>query len=346
LAALAGGCLLPESRRKTERSSSVVAYLYPNQSNPVPPKEIPVLRLPLRVGIAFVPSGLGRAGGSYRGPGDVSETQKTTVLQRVAAEFKGLEYIESIEVVPSTYLRPAGGFENLGQLRRMLNFDVVALVAYDQVQFTDSNFLSLAYWTIVGAYVFHGNKNDTQTLLETAVYDIRSRHLLFRAPGVSEVKGGAAIVYVGEKLREDASKGFDAATNDLIKNLKTQLEEFRTRVKTAPNTVARIEHKPGYRGGGDLGGLFAAALAALTGVWWLSSRRRRVRRKISRQPGAPRGHSPGPRSRSSWVRWRSPGCRANTWCSTGRKSPLVNGGGCGRGNLPTSAWVTWPGIWQ
>jgi rhombotail lipoprotein len=61
-----------------------------------------VLRLPLRVGIAFVP-----------GVSDISEQQKTLLLTRVAAEFKGLDYIQSIEIVPSTYLRTGGGFENL-----------------------------------------------------------------------------------------------------------------------------------------------------------------------------------------------------------------------------------------
>lgn len=240
--------------RKTQRSSSVVSYLYPNQSNPLPPTAIPVLRLPLRVGVAFVPSERG---------GDITELQKNALLQRVAAEFKGRDYIETIEVVPSSYLRAAGGFENLDQVRRLLNVDVIALVAFDQVQFSDENFLSLTYWTIVGAYLFHGNKNDTQTLMEAAVYDIASRHLLFRAPGASEVKAGAAAVYVREQLREQGGKGFDLATDNLIVNLKTQLEEFRTRVRQAPGTVARIEHKPGYSGGGSFGGAFALALAIL-----------------------------------------------------------------------------------
>lgn len=251
------GCMF--SHQRTQRSSSIVSFLYPKQSNPRPPTAIPVLRLPLRVGIAFVPSE-GR---------HVSEMQKTALLQRVAAEFKGREYIESIEVVPSTYLRAGGGFENLEQVKRMLNFDVVALVAYDQVQFTDANFLSLAYWTIVGAYIFHGNQNDTQTLMEASVYDIQSRHLLFRAPGASQVKASAAAMYAEEKLREDGAKGFDAATNDLIANLKTQLEDFRTRMKEAPDTVAKIERKPGYTGGGSIDGGFVVALLALAaaGAW-------------------------------------------------------------------------------
>ncbi len=48
----------------------------------------------------------------------------------------------------------------------MYDIDVIALVSYDQVQFTDGSFLSLTYWTIVGAYVVAGEKNDTSTMLD------------------------------------------------------------------------------------------------------------------------------------------------------------------------------------
>jgi rhombotail lipoprotein len=254
---LSGGCAV--FNRSSHHASSVVNYLYPAKSRPLPPTSIPVLRLPLRVGIAFVPSS---THSGYAGADGISEMKKAALLQRVADEFKGRDYIETIEILPSTYLRPGGGFDNLEQVRGLLNIDVVALVAYDQVQFTDDRLLSLAYWTIVGAYIVNGNKNDTQTLMEAAVYDISSRHLLFRAPGTSQVKGNTTVLKLDEKRREDRVKGFDAATTELIANLKTQLEGFRERVKNAPGEV-QIEHKPGYRGGGAVGGVFVAALALL-----------------------------------------------------------------------------------
>ena len=271
LAAICGGLLLLEAGgcysfwggpQQRHQASSVVGYLYPDETDPVPPAGLPVLRLPLHVGVAFVPSGSRRnpGYGSSDGP---SEAQKTALLQRVADEFKGRDYIDQIEIVPSTYLRPGGSFANLNQVRRLLGVDVIALVAYDQVQFTDENLLSLSYWTIVGAYLFHGNKNDTQTLFEAAVYDIRSQHLLFRAPGASSVQGGSAAVYVNEHLRADSSKGFDLAVKDMIGNLTTQLEDFRTRVKQSPDTLAHIEHQPGYTGAGAFGGGFVALLACL-----------------------------------------------------------------------------------
>jgi hypothetical protein len=72
--------------RNTERSSSIVGYLYPDQKDPLPPTSIPVLRLPLRVGIAFVPP---VASGGYYGEPRISEMQKNALMQRVADEFKG-----------------------------------------------------------------------------------------------------------------------------------------------------------------------------------------------------------------------------------------------------------------
>lgn len=252
-----------DGARRADRSSSVVAFLYPQQANPLPETSIPVLRLPLRVGIAFVPSAQGGA--------VASEVQKSALLERVAAEFRGRDYIQSIEIVPSTYLRPGGSFSNLDQVRSLLGVDVIALVAYDQVQFTSENLLSLSYWTIVGAYIFQGNRNDTHTLMEAAVYDIPSRHMLFRAPGASQVQAKAAAMYMAEQLRTDSAQGFDTATADLIRNLKTQLEAFRERVKQRPEEV-RIEHSSGYRGGGSAGALFVAALALLVAARWLARR--------------------------------------------------------------------------
>lgn len=246
--------------RKAERSSSVVGFLYPGKNEPLVIPGVPVLRLPLRVAVAFVP-------GKGEGRADFSEAQKAELLKKVAAEFKAYPFIESIQIVPAGYLRPGGGFDNLDQVRGLLGVDIVALLAYDQIQFTDENRLSLAYWTIVGAYFFHGNKNDTHTLMEAVVYDVPSRKLLFRAPGVNLTQANSTFVGLQDRLRTDSVKSFDAATLDLAKNLKGELEAFRERLKRAPEE-ARIEHKPGYSGGGAVEGWWAGVVLVLLGVGW------------------------------------------------------------------------------
>lgn len=261
--------------RRADRTSSIVEYLYPGVTNPLAPTALPVLHLPLRVGVAFVPSANGPH--PYGSSTTISEMQRAQLLQRVAHAFEGKDYIAAIEIVPSTYLRPAGGFENLEQVRRMLNLDVVALVSYDQVQFTDQNRLSLAYWTIVGAYFLDGNKNDTQTLMEAAVYDIASHQLLFRAPGAGRIKASSTLLQVDERLRSDSGQALQLATDDMIANLRMQLEDFRERMKTAPDTVAKIERRPGYTGAGAVSRWFALCLVGIF-AW---SQRRPLRRAMS-----------------------------------------------------------------
>lgn len=256
-------------RTEARYTSSVVEYLYPGQQRAESPA-VPRLALPLRVGVAFVPDG--KTG--PQGP-RLSEKEKMDLMERVSGEFKKYSFVQSIELIPSAYLRPAGGFDNLGQIRTMYGTEVIALLSYDQVQHTDQGLLSLSYWTIVGAYIFKGEKNDTSTMIDAAVYDVTSRKMLFRAPGTSHVKGKATLVNLSEQLREDSSAGFRIAADDLAVNLEDQLARFQEKVKEAPQEY-QVVHKEGHGGGGmaSLGPAFCAAVLGLAGVC-LSSRKRR-----------------------------------------------------------------------
>ncbi len=127
----------------------------------------------------------------------------------------------------------------------MYGIDIIALVSYDQVQFTDEGVLSLTYWTIVGAYVVSGEMNDTSTMLDTVVYDIKSKKMLFRAPGTSVVKGSATPVNLSKQLREDSLKGFNIASEEMTKNLHMQLTRFKENIKKNPEQV-KIVHREGY----------------------------------------------------------------------------------------------------
>jgi rhombotail lipoprotein len=259
----------------TRNATSIVDYLYPNTRDPVVTPSVPVLTLPTRVGIAFVPGGVqGQRVGVFRGSQGFSltEAKKMAVMQEVANHFKKYPFVKDIELIPSAYLTPRGGFANLDQVRTMYGVDVVALISFDQTQFTDEGFLSLAYWTIVGAYVVKGQKNDTHTMLDAVVYDISSRKLLFRAPGTSHINGSATLVNLSEQLRKDSEAGFNEATKQMITNLDQQLVAFRERVKERPAeyTVVRTA---GSRGGGALDG-FMLVLLAVLGVGFLWMRRR------------------------------------------------------------------------
>jgi rhombotail lipoprotein len=262
---LLAGCIHFNNPRKSDRSSSVVDFLYPGRGELTVEPSIPELKLPLRVGLAFLPS-------PRQQRQALTEAQKSLLLQKVADRFRQEKFVRDIQVIPTLYLREKGGFDNLDQLQHLLGIDVVVLVAYDQVQFTDENMLSLSYWTIVGAYIFHGNRNDTSTLMEAVVYDIPSRSLLFRAPGIDQTHSSSTAIKTGERQREDGVHSVDLAIADLIKNLDTELTSFRQRVREGTAKV-KITHREGYTGGGSLSLPFVLALAGLGLTYQLRRRR-------------------------------------------------------------------------
>ncbi len=218
---------------------------------------VPHMALPLRVGIAFVPETKDDRNRSR----PLDEAARRKLLEDVADHFKDLPFVSGIEIIPSTYLTPGGGFRNLDQIAAMHDIEAVALVAFDQIQHSDETLLSISYLTIVGSYVIPGEKNDTSTMLDTAVYHIPSRKMLFRAPGTSSVKGRATPINVVEHLRKNSAEGFAKANEQMIANLDAELERFKVRVKEQPEQFV-VSHKPGYRGGGGFGPTLAAALLA------------------------------------------------------------------------------------
>ncbi len=261
--------------------SSVVEYLYPGKAEPVEKASIPILSLPLKVGIAFVPEVVSKRSGVPLAKmperfSAVTEQEKMTLMKEISEDFKKYPFVKQpIELIPSQYLTPGGSFTNLDQIHTMYGVDVIALISFDQVQFTDEGFLSMTYWTLVGAYVVRGERNSTSTMMDAAVYHIPSRKMLFRAPGVSAIKSSATPVNLTEKLREDAHLGFKDASKDLVTNLETQLQAFQERVKSSPEEF-KVVHTSGYRGGGSFDLLTAVMLTGFGGyALWSGWRRKK-----------------------------------------------------------------------
>ncbi|HOE17117.1 MAG TPA: rhombotarget lipoprotein [Syntrophorhabdaceae bacterium] len=241
LIVVASLCVLAGCSTATTRThSSVVQYLYPDKEEPVETSTVPTLTPPVKVGIAFVPELMPLRSGKQlaiqpQKASPITEQEKMALLKEISDDFTKYPFISKpIEIIPSQYLTPGGSFRNLDQIRSMYGVDIIALLSYDQAQFTDEGFLTLTYWTLVGAYVVKGEKNSTSTMMDTAVYHIPSRKMLFRAPGVSNIKGSSTPVNLSEQLREDAHKGFKEAAANLIENLHTQLQLFRDRMKSLP----------------------------------------------------------------------------------------------------------------
>lgn len=236
-------------------SSSLVDYLYP--AGEIPPninETIPHLKLPLRVGIAFVPGQTGRHA--------ISEATKMQLLETVKSEFTDREYIEHIEVIPDTYLRSSKGINGMQQVARLHGVDIMALVSYDQVAVSEDNPASFLYWTIVGSYVIKATSNEVQTFVDTAVFDVVTARLLFRAPGGNQSSDRSTLIESDEVIRKTKDSSFSAAMSAMTQNLSIELDRFKERIKEDPQ-IAQTEWKPGH-GGGAMGLWFLIALTALS----------------------------------------------------------------------------------
>ena len=245
-------------------SSSLVDFLYPDGE--IPPtvnEQMPHLTLPLRVGIAFVPS---------RSHNDISATEKQDLLEQVASAFRDRPYVDSMEAIPENYMQSARGTQGMQQVAAMYGVDVMALVSYDQISFSAERDSALLYWTIVGALVVKGNSHEVQTMIDTAVFDVQTSQLLFRAPGTHHEQDNATLMDTGKELRKLKGAGFVAATDDMIVNLDAELDGFREAVEKGER--AEVEWRAGSGGGGSLSWLVLASLTFLAGA----SRCRNMRR--------------------------------------------------------------------
>ena len=258
----------------TERStsSSLVDYLYPGDQRPViDPETTPRLELPLRVGIAFVPTSRRSWGGGLQ----PTEARKVELLEKVKAAFEGVDYVEDIQVIPSNYLGSGGGFQALEQTSRLHDLDVFALVSWDQVVNTEDTPLSVLYWTIIGSYVIPASKNSVSTMLDTAVFDIRTRKLLLRAPGYDHASQQSTAIgsESGQKRISDVS--FESAVAKMSDNLETEIDKFGERVKA--DKSVQIAYSRDYSGSSaPLFLLCTLALAALFAPRGTGRRKRAV----------------------------------------------------------------------
>ena len=252
---LAGGCSTLFGGGETTRtgeSSSLVDYLYPNGEIPAEADPtLPVLDLPLRVGIAFVPG---------RGQSEFSASEKELLLEQVAGAFRGRDYVRSIETIPEQYLRTARGVVGMQQVAAMHGIDVMALVSYDQITFASERDSALLYWTIVGTALIKGNSNEVHTLIDTAVFDVTSAKLLFRAPGVHSQQRNSTLFDRAREQRELQSESIAAANADMIANLDAELGNFEERVREG-EAVAAVNWENG--GGGSTAIIFLLFLLAI-----------------------------------------------------------------------------------
>lgn len=271
--AITAGCatFTPHENR---HSSSLVSFLYPDGQLPPPGQAVPELHLPLRVGLAFLPSAPGSGGA-------LAESHKAELLEHIRQHFVDRKFVSEIAIIPDYYLAAGGGYGGLESLKRLYTFDVLALVSYDQVTNIEANRKSLSYLTILGAFVINGNEHDTATLVDLAVVDPATRSLIVRAGGTDTRRDSSALVKVSEDVRRESEASFDAAAERMLGNFDSALTAFEKSVQEGKASVRVVDRRAG--GGGMLDATTLAGLLAL-----LAARRGLPLLRASQRACAPR----------------------------------------------------------
>jgi rhombotail lipoprotein len=257
-----GGCAnlqcFSYCQRHTQNSSSLVDFLYPNGAEPPALNSQPQLRLPLRVGLAFLPSNSAAAA-------SLDAAHQEALLQEIRKRFVSRKFIAEIVVIPDYYLQGKRGYEGLQGVQRLYGIDLMALVSYDQVAHEDDNNWSLGYLTIVGAYVLKGTRHDVSTLVDLAVVDPATRSLVLRAGGFDTRHGTVSLINENRRLRESATDGFNAATQQMIDHFDDALTTFEHDVREGKANVKVVSNhgKPTLGGGGSLSRLCLLLLLPL-----------------------------------------------------------------------------------
>lgn len=223
-ALLALGCATPET---VTRRSALADYLgRPAAAEPVATGPVD-LRLPLRLGILFVPGAETRATGGTATGGTATAVDEAELHRRVAERFGEKPWTLSFKVIPALYLGRGGGFEDLDRVARSFGVEVVALVSVDQLQASRPRWYAWTYWTVVGAYMVKGDRNDTTTFVDAAVFHVPSRTFLFRAGGAGTTHGGSTWAGREGALREQSRESLTLAMAELSTSLDKGVEAFK-----------------------------------------------------------------------------------------------------------------------
>ncbi len=239
----------------TNYRSSVVEFSHSVKKETVKPPQVPILSLPLRVGIAFVPETIQHQnhGGStsLSSSSGLSEKDKMSLMQDIGEHFKKQEFVKSIVRIPSSYVPTMGSFDSLDRLKRKFGVDVLVLISFDQRQQVDSGFWAISYLTVIGAFIVPGQKTDTHTILNAICYHIPSGKTIFSASGSSDIRSRSTPFNMAAQAREDSIKGFYEANKNLAPSLDQQMDLFKSMI-CQPEGDYQIVCEPGYKGVGSV----------------------------------------------------------------------------------------------
>jgi rhombotail lipoprotein len=255
--------------RTVQKQSSLATYLFGGTAPQGPVQKVP-LKLPAKVGVAFVPGDLATQ--------NIPDTTRKDVIEAVRSQLaKHSRYVAGAQSIPSLYLTPKGGIANLEQVARQFDVDVIVLLGASQFQKHERNslaaFLDL---TVIGAFVIPGNTVDTATVLEAAVYHVPSRALVFRTDGADQKRSRSTQFGANQSAHNDAVSSIEDASKKLVVSIADALVNFEkfdaataSEIKPVPGAGGNSTHSGRENYWGQVGSYRSSGGGALDSIWIL-----------------------------------------------------------------------------
>jgi rhombotail lipoprotein len=234
LALLVAGCTLvgDPDRKPLEKdrvqSTPLAEFLYQGKQAPADDGRATLL-LPVRIGLGFL-----AAPNETTGQVPTRE-QRIATLESVRESLRSLPWVSEVAIVPEYYLgsQNGAGFEKLGGLARQFDFDLVALVSYDQAIYEFQNMRSVGLVTLVGR-VNKVNIDQALTVIELALVEPGSRSVVMRVAAGDKFGDTTTLLDDWRSQSRVRRVSFDRANGVFLATLRKELPALRERV-TAPS---------------------------------------------------------------------------------------------------------------
>jgi rhombotail lipoprotein len=231
LTVIISGCTLVQDPDKkplattSARSTPLGEFLYLGKQVPHDDGRAQLL-LPIRIGLGFL------------APTDDSTGKVPTLAQRdatieaVRESLRSLPYVGEVAIVPAYYFgnQPGVGFEKLQDMAQRFDFDLVALVSYEQTMYEFQNMRSLGLITIVGKDFYKVDVDQALTVIELALIEPESRAVVMRVAAGDKFGDTTTLLDDWRSQTHVRKVSFDRADDVFVEALRAELPKLRERV--------------------------------------------------------------------------------------------------------------------